>query len=304
MPIDFVDNMQEFSIKDLENYTGVKAHTIRIWEQRYGLLKPSRTDSNIRKYSDRELKTLLNISLLNQRGHKISEIASMPESEIARLIEQYSISDQNDDTMMATLKLAMLNFDEKLFNSVVDLRVASHGMENTFHQVLSPFLQQIGILWMTNTICPAQEHFISNLIRQKLYAQINNLRPELVTKHEHTFVLYLPELEFHEISMIMLNFTLRSRGYRTIYLGQSVPLEDLYQIYQRIGDVHFISQFTTQPANVLIPAYLKKITDNFRGTNCVFHFTGAQVHGLKSPEVGLIEVHSDLGKMLESIASL
>lgn len=299
MPEDIKDFMQEFSIKDLENYTGVKAHTIRIWEQRYGLLKPTRTDSNIRKYSDKELKTLLNVSLLNQRGHKISEIARMPESKISELIEEYSISGQNDDTIMATLKLAMLNFDEKLFCSVVDLRIATNGLEHTYLNILVPFLREIGVLWMSSSICPAQEHFISNLIRQKLYAQTNRILPDESALDAETFVLFLPEMEFHEISMLMLNFSLRSRGHRTIYLGQSVPLEDLYQVYQRVGAVKFVSIFTTHPNQVLLDSYFNKLRDHFQNTGCSFYISGPLVKGKKPIEIGMFYLYDDLGSFLK-----
>jgi DNA-binding transcriptional MerR regulator len=295
--------MQEFSIKDLESYTGIKAHTIRIWEQRYGLLKPERTDSNIRKYSGKELKVLLNVSMLNNRGHKISEIASMSEDEMIKLVENYATSLHNDDTMIGALKLAMLNFDEGLFNSIVDLRIASQGLEHTYLNVLAPFMHQLGVMWLSNAICPAQEHFISNLIRQKLYTHIDKLGPDLAVHQDRMFVLYLPELEFHELSLIMLNFALRSRGYRTIYLGQSVPIEDLHQVYQRIGDVHFISLFTTQPVSVLLPGYLRKLVDQFSGTGCEFHLTGGVVRGMKSPELGLINVYPDLGLLLNTLVS-
>jgi DNA-binding transcriptional MerR regulator len=293
------DFMQEFSIKDLENYTGVKAHTIRIWEQRYGLLKPMRTDSNIRKYSDKELKTLLNISLLNHRGHKISEIARMPQTKISELIEEYSVSSQNDDTIMATLKLAMLNFDEKLFCSVVDLRIATHGLEYTFLNILAPFLREIGVLWMSSSICPAQEHFISNLIRQKLYAQTNRILPDMVSANAECFVLFLPEMEFHEISLLMLNYSLRSRGYKTIYLGQSVPLADLYQVYQRVGPARFVTIITTHPNQVLLDSYLGKIRDHFSETGCAFHISGPLVKGKKSPEIGLFYLYEHVGEFLK-----
>jgi MerR family transcriptional regulator, light-induced transcriptional regulator len=295
------DQFQEFSIKDLESYTGVKAHTIRIWEQRYGLLKPDRTETNIRKYSDKELKMLLNISLLNQRGHKISEIATMDEQTMLQLIEQYSKSPENDDTLIATLKIAMLNFDEKLFNSIIDLRIASNGLEQTYISVLAPFMNQVGTFWLTNAICPAQEHFISNLVKQKIYSHTDKLGTDLVTKHHKTFVLYLPELEFHELSLLMLNFALRSRGFKTIYLGQSVPLDDLIQVYQRAGTVHFLSLFTTQPANVLVPSYLKKLVEKFVDTNCEFHLTGGVLHGMKSPELGLVNIYKDLNALLAEV---
>ncbi len=289
--------MQNFSIKDLENYTGVKAHTIRIWEQRYGLLKPIRSESNIRRYSDNELKTLLNVSLLNHRGHKISEIVKMDSQMMNQLIEKYSASNENDDTSMATLKLAMLNFDEKLFCSVVDHRIETSGLEDTFLNVLAPFLQDVGMLWLTDTICPAQEHFISNLIRQKLESEINKIDLYAAKEDATTYVLFLPEMEYHEISMIMLNYMLKSRGNKTIYLGQSVPIDDLFQVYQRVGKVHFISHFTSQPAAVLLDSYLKKLIDHFRDSGCVFYFSGEILKDKKSPELGLFQFSDSLNSL-------
>ncbi len=293
--------MQQFSIKDLENYTGVKAHTIRIWEQRYGLLKPERTDSNIRKYSDDELKTLLNISLLNNRGHKISEIAKMDDLKIRQLIEEYSSTDQNDDSIIATLKLAMLNFDEKLFCDIVDLRIATQGLENTFLHVMVPFLREIGVLWQTSTICPAQEHFISNLIRQKIYAQIDKHGIREPKKDSPTYVFYLPEMEFHEISLLMLCHMFRTRGYKTIFLGQSVPLDDLLQVHLRVGNIQFVSIFTTQPATALLPSYFEKLKDSFQNTECAFHFSGFILKDKKSPVLGLFHFYNDLNSMLELV---
>jgi hypothetical protein len=129
------------------------------------------------------------------------------------------------------------------------------------------------------------------------------LGPELVVHHEKTFVLYLPELEFHELSLIMLNFALRSRGYRTIYLGQSVPIDDLYQVYQRIGQVQFVSLFTTQPVSVLLPGYLRKLVDQFSGSACEFHLTGGVIQGTKSPELGLVNIYTNLGQLLSAVVA-
>ncbi len=295
------DYMQQFSIKDLENYTGVKAHTIRIWEHRYGLLKPERTDSNIRKYSDDELKALLNISILNNRGHKISEIAKMNDAKIFELIEGYSSADQNDDSVIATLKLSMLNFDEKLFNDIIDLRIATQGLEHTFINVMVPFLREIGVLWLTNTICPAQEHFISNLIRQKIYAQIDKYGMREPKKDSPTYVFYLPEMEFHELSLLMLSHIFRTRGFKTIFLGQSVPIDDLLQVHLRVGDVQFVSIFTSQPASTLLPSYLGKLTETFRETNCTFHFSGYVLKDKKPTVLGLFNYYTDLHAMLSLV---
>ena len=163
-----------YSIKDLEHLSGIKAHTIRIWEQRYRLFTPQRTDTNIRYYTDRDLKLLLNVSLLKDNGFKISKIADMPYDEIVK--EVAGISDRfGDDEQIATLTLAMIDMDEVRFEKVMANNILKRGFENTMKKLIFPFLHRIGVLWMTGSIVPAQEHFISNLIRQKIVTAIDSL---------------------------------------------------------------------------------------------------------------------------------
>jgi MerR family transcriptional regulator, light-induced transcriptional regulator len=291
---------QEFSIKELESFSGIKAHTIRIWEQRYGILVPERSDTNIRKYTDKDLKILLNVSLLNNLGHKISAIAKMSEDEINALIAKHSSPEHTDHKMMHTLKLSMLHYDEILFNNFVDPFIAENGLEVTFKQVFMPFLRQIGYLWQTNAICPAQEHFISNLVRQKMFAQIELASANPPTK-QTTYVLYLPELEIHEISLIMMQFILRQNGYKTIFLGQSVPMEDLLEVQSRLGDVMFASIFTTNPPAVLAEDYLKKLVHLFDHTESFFHVTGYNLRDIKTPDIHHIQIHPNMEAMLHNL---
>jgi DNA-binding transcriptional MerR regulator len=294
---------QEFSIKELESFSGIKAHTIRIWEQRYGILSPERSDTNIRKYTDKDLKILLNVSLLNNLGHKISNIAKMTEDEISALIDKHSSPEHTDHKMMHTLKLSMLHYDEVSFNAFVDPFIAEHGLEVTFKQVFLPFLRQIGYLWQTSAICPAQEHFISNLVRQKMFHQIEIESITAPTK-ETTIVLYLPELEIHEISLIMLHYGLRKRGYKTIFLGQSVPMEDLFEVQSRLGAIHFASIFTTNPPAVLAPDYLKKLVTTFADTDCFFHLTGYNLRDIKTPDFGLMKIYPNLEVLMDEMLTL
>ncbi len=294
--------MQEFSIKDLESYTGIKAHTIRIWEQRYGLLSPDRTDTNIRKYSDKDLKYLLNVSLLTNLGFKISQIASMSDAEIHETISRQAQSNQEEHHYQHMLKIAMLNYDEQLFSSVVDPHTKEFGLERTFREMLLPFLRQIGVLWQANVICPAQEHFISSLIRQKMFASLEAL-PSPCNEGRRPVVLYLPELEIHELSLIMLHYILRVSGYRSIFLGQSVPQEDLYQVYQRLGEADFISIFTTNPSIVQVQDYLKKISLHFEPTGCHFHFTGQNLQGIKSPNPEVVSLYPSVEAITSAFQS-
>lgn len=292
---------QEFSIKELESFSGVKAHTIRIWEQRYGLLAPERSDTNIRKYTDKDLKLLLNVSLLNNLGYKISKIAGLSEQEMQEIIVKHTRPDHTGHQLMHLLKMAMLNYDEPLFNSVVEPYMQENGLERTYGELFIPFLKQIGYLWQAGAICPAQEHFISGLVRQKMFSAVNALPPVAISESTRTFVLFLPELEIHELSLIVLYYSLKKEGHRVIFLGQSVPLEDLIQVYQRLGNVEFVSIFTTHPPALLVTDYLKKISKEFDGTECLFHLTGNILTGVKSPDFNLINIYPGAEALLHEL---
>lgn len=292
--------MQEFTIKDLENFTGIKAHTIRIWEQRYGLLAPDRTDTNIRKYTDKDLKFLLNVSLLTNLGYKISQIAGMSDDQMRETISRHVAAQQPEHHFLHMLKISMLNYDEELFNEVVEKYIEENGLERTFKEVIIPFMKQIGILWQANVICPAQEHFISSMVRQKIFAKIDSM-PPMPKSTAAPYILYLPELEIHELSLIMMHYLLKLRGHRSIFLGQSVPFEDLLQVHQRLGQVNFVSIFTTNPSTVLVPDYLKKIANTFADTGCQFFLTGNNLHGIKSPDPSVINIFSNSEELAKNL---
>lgn len=288
---------QEFTIKDLENFSGIKAHTIRIWEQRYGILTPDRTDTNIRKYNDRDLKSLLNISLLNNLGHKISNIAKLSDDQIRDMITKHAHGNNTEEHYLHILKISMLNYDEELFSNLIDPHVEEYGLEKTFRLVIMPFMKQIGLLWQSDSICPAQEHFISALIRQKLLFHVESVKTPLV-ENRRPVVLFLPDLEIHELSLLMLHYILKLRGYKSILLSQSVPYDDLKQVAQRLGDVDFVSIFTTHPSTVMVPDYLKRLTRMFIDTDSHFHFTGYNLKGIKSPDTLYISLYDSIDDLL------
>lgn len=233
----------KFSIKDLEKLSGIKAHTLRIWEQRYGILKPQRTDTNIRWYCNDELKNILNVSLLNNHGYKISKIAELNKAEIAAEVSKIVNCQINECEQVSSLIISMVEMDEQRFEKIISNQILRKGFSNTIEQVIYPFLQKIGVMWQTGSINPAQEHFISNLIRQKLISAIDGLVPP-ENKKQKKFILFLPEGELHEISLLYFHYLLKSKGHSVVYLGQSVPMVDLQRVYE-IRDAHYIlSVFT------------------------------------------------------------
>jgi len=236
-----------FSIKDLENLTGIKAHTIRIWEKRYNLLQPERTDTNIRYYSLANLQKLLNISYLNNNGYKISKIASLDANDIPKLVKEVAKNDTTNNHAIDAFKLSMLNFDQKLFYDTYDSLIHEKSFSEIFYQDLIPLLSEIGMLWQTDTITPAHEHFITSLIRQKILINIEMIQSQNQINTNKIFVLYLPDNEVHELGLMMINYEIISKGHQAIFLGQSVPIESLKDLLSHYNDITFVSYFTIKP---------------------------------------------------------
>lgn len=237
----------DFSIKDLENLSGIKAHTIRIWEKRYNLLEPERTDTNIRHYSIESLQKLLNVAYLNNNGFKISKIAKLRSEEIPANVREIASRGSIENHAINAFKISMLNFDQVLFYNTYMNLLEGHTFREIFYDVFIPLLNELGLLWQTNTISPAHEHFLSVHIKQKILLNIEklqNLEPKPSTK---TFVLYLPENEIHDIGLLFINYELRSRGYHTIFLGESVPMDSLNDLLEFFEEITFISYFTVKP---------------------------------------------------------
>ncbi len=217
--------MHAFTIKDLENLSGIKAHTIRIWEQRYTFLNPSRTDTNIRYYSNDELKTVLNIALLNKYGFKISHIDRMSTSDIKEKILSLSQMEAQQERIINEMIHCMVDLNVESFEKLLDENVGLRGIEKTITQLIFPFMERIGILWLTNHINPAQEHLVTNIIRQKLIVGIDGIHTLLNSKSQ--ILLFLPEGEHHELGLLFVYYLLKRRGVKVIYLGSNVPLKDM-----------------------------------------------------------------------------
>lgn len=248
-----------FSIKDLENLSGVKAHTIRIWEKRYNILEPMRTDTNIRLYDIENLQKLLNITLLHSHGYKISKISKFPPEKIPQLVKDIVSEKSAKNHALNAFKVAMMNFDQSLFLNTYNSLLAEKSFSIVFNEVFIPLMNEIGLLWQIGTITPAHEHFITYLIRQKLLSNIEKLQLQEPTNHEKVFVLYLPYNEIHELALIYLNFEILSKGYKTIYLGQSIPMENLKDFTKYFDNVTFVSYWSIHPEMEQIDTYIKKI---------------------------------------------
>ena len=255
-----------FSIKDLENLSGIKAHTIRIWEKRYNVLEPMRSDTNIRSYDIRNLQKLLNIVLLHNYGYKISKIATLDQKDMNKLATEIISEKSAKNHAISTFKMAMINFDQSLFFNTYNQLLNEKSFKEVFYTVFIPLMQELGFLWQTETITPAHEHFITYLIKQKLLINTEKVQILEPTKTDRVFVLFLPLNEIHELGIMYLNYEILLNGYQTIYLGESIPITSLTDLKNSFEKITFLSYLTVEPnqeeVNNFVQEFQTTILDN------------------------------------------
>lgn len=257
--------MGRYVIKDFEALSGIKAHTIRIWEQRYGILKPSRSETNIRQYNDDELRHLLNISLLNRNGFKISRMAKMGRAEIENEVRSITATNFEYSNQIDALTMAMIELREDEFERIISMNIARLGFEDAMEQIVFFFMRKIGIMWQTGSIHPAHEHFISNLIRRKLIVAID--RTESVKANDkNRSLLFLPEGELHELALLYLYYLLRKNHHRVLFLGQNVPFRDVEAVSAQFKPDYVFSIFTSYPSIASVGNYIIKLSKALRNS--------------------------------------
>jgi len=292
--------MNSFTIKDLENLSGIKAHTIRIWEQRYKFLKPSRSGTNIRYYSNDELKKVLNIALLNKYGYKISHIDKMEESEVKEKILSLSQIQAKQERIVNELIQCMVDLDIEKLEDTLDEHIRAKGIERTITQIIFPFMEKIGILWLTNHINPAQEHLVSNIIRQKLIVGIEGIVTSF--KINKTVLLFLPEGEYHELGMLFMYYLLKSRGISTIYLGANVPLNDVEYVVNLKKPDYLYSHLTAVGHNFNFDKFIISITKKFIGTPMII--SGMLTHTYEKKIPSHINFKKSFPEVMEFVSGI
>lgn len=275
--------MAIYSISDLAKLSGVKAHTIRAWEKRHEIISPKRTQSNIRYYEDEDLKELLNVTLLNKNGYRISKIAKMSEAEKASLISEVSSVNYAYDTQLDALTISMIELDEFKFNHIIDTNIQQQGFEATMLEVIYPFLDKLSVLWFTGSINAVQERFVSNLIRAKLIGATDKI-PRPVEVSYPTYLLFLPQGEQQELSLLFMHFLLRSRGIYSVYLGQDVSITDLQDTESLVKPDFVFTIISETFVREPVANYLETLTNVF--SKATILPTGYQVaaQGIMSSE--------------------
>ncbi|MBK8498538.1 MAG: MerR family transcriptional regulator [Flavobacteriales bacterium] len=296
--------LSRFHISDLEQFSGIKAHTIRAWERRYRLLEPGRTDTNIRTYDLAELKIILNVAYLNQRGYKISRIAAMTADAREQLVRSAALEEQGTESIINSLVLAMLSLNEALFTSISGAYESDHGFRALVERVFIKLLERIGLLWQSSAICPAQEHFVSNIIRKRLI--VAGAQQPVADGPGTVYVLHLPENEIHELGLLYVDYLLRSHGRRTIYLGQSVPQADLRQVVAlHPGNLVFIGLYIVTPAPEDASAHLQKLRLDMPDERVSFLCAGAPLRDLDAGAIpSAMKVFPNLAALVAEVDQL
>lgn len=292
--------MNKFTIKDLENLSGIKAHTIRIWEQRYSFLKPSRTDTNIRYYSNEDLKTILNISILNKYGYKISHINKMSVNDVQARVAELNIAGAPQERIVSELIQLMVDLDTTTFEKLIDTQITAGGIEKTIIRIIFPFFERIGILWQTGHINPAQEHLITNIVRQKLIVGIDRAKP--LIKIKKSFLLFLPEREHHELGLLLVYYLLKRRGAEVYYIGANVPLKDA-EFVAEIKKPDFIYiHLTSSSPGFDFQRFLTQASAKMARPKIII--SGYVTHGYKKALPKNVEFKNSLPELVEFISSL
>jgi DNA-binding transcriptional MerR regulator len=292
--------MSSYTIKDLEKISGIKAHTIRIWEQRYQFLQPQRTETNIRTYSSDELKTILNVSLLNKYGFKISHIDKMSAEQMEEKILSLNQIDAQRERVVNALIKEMVSLNMANFERQMDTYIGQKGIEKTIIEIIFPFMERVGILWVTNHINPAQEHLATNVIRQKIILGIEKLPP--VLHYTKRIVLFMPEGEYHEIGLLYVHFLLKQRGFYVDYLGANVPMVDLRYLSE-FQKVDYLYCHLTSPAkNFKIHKFFEQLSEVSKIIPIVI--SGQLAQAYKGQIAGNIQLKKTLPETISFLESI
>ena len=257
--------MNLFSISQLAQFSGIKPHTIRMWEQRYNALKPDRSEGNTRYYNNVQLRRLLNIVSLQQQSIKVSALCALSDKEIFKLLGDLpdnTVNDNAEGYFISQLIAAGMSYDEVHFEKTFSHCLLKYGMKEAYTKVIYPMLIRLGLLWTKDSIPPAQEHFISNLLRQKLFTAIDALPP--AKPGSDCWLLYLPENEFHEIGLLHASYLIRLSGSKAIYMGANLPVDSLNEAVDQLSPEHLLLFLVHNNLPRDTEDYLNEIARRFR----------------------------------------
>jgi len=294
--------MNRFSIKDIENLTGIKAHTLRIWEQRHGIIIPKRTDTNIRYYDGEDLKLALKVALLNQHGHKISRIQKMSDDQVNALLRETTDVEFQFEYLLNNLLEATIDMNMEQFEALINKYIKKFGIEQAVEQLIFSFLEKIGIMWMTNRIFPAQEHLVSNIIMRKILLAIEKL-PTKTDFAQPKFLLFLPEGEIHEMGLLYMQYLLLKHNNTVVYLGANTPTNDVAFVCNATQPDYLYTHITSASNDFDIDKYMLKLSEIHAGKKVFVSGTMLSKTTISNryDNIDLLNSLDDVKNMLHSI---
>ncbi len=290
--------MRYFSISDIESLTGIKAHTIRIWEQRYQLVTPKRTDTNIRYYDDDDLCTFLNIATLSDNGYKISKISKMDSAELISLVKTLQTNNNNAHTQIQTLCNAMIKMDDTEFEGIINYCIDKIGLEDAVSEIVFPFLYKIGAMWQVGAINPAHEHFATHKIEQKIIEATYKLQVK-ANDRSKKYILFLPPLEQHELGLLFAQYLLRKYGHHCLYLGQNLPYDTLKEVVDYYQPDFAFTVLTTALGDANTENVLKNLKNAVSET--MLMVTGNRIANYNGDETGNLKIIRNIVSFIDLI---
>ena len=299
--------MKKFSISDIENLTGIKAHTIRVWEQRYDFFTPKRSDTNIRYYDDDDLCMFLNVATLNENGYKISKISKMNIDEINQLVKSLKEDHYNVNVQVQMLSNAMLKMDDFEFDEILTACIEDMGMEKAMNEIIFPFMRKVGFMWQVGTINPAHEHFATQKIEQIIIHStfLYTKKPDL---HGKRYLLFLPPNENHEIGLLFAQYLIKINGHHALYLGQNLPYDSLEEVVSYYEPDYAFTVLTTIGGDQSIETIINSLEKSVGNTNLILAGSQITINNFKNRDNlifinNISEFISHISKASLSIAS-
>lgn len=291
--------MKRFSISDIESLTGIKAHTIRVWEQRYNFFTPKRSETNIRYYSDDDLCTFLNIATLSDNGYKISKISKMSSEEIISLVKELQSNHLDSHIQIQMLSNAMVKLDETEFENIINTCIDDIGLEKSMQEVIFPFMRKVGIMWQIGSINPAHEHFATHKIEQKIIEATYKI-PFKIKPSSKKYVLFLPPNEQHELGLLFAQYLLRKHEQQCLYLGQNLPYQTLAETVEYYQP-DFVFTVLTSSSSEDKPSFVLERIKKAIG-NVPLFITGGQAIALQPTEDGNTHIIKDILSFINLIS--
>jgi len=289
-----------YFIKDIENISGIKAHTIRIWEQRYNLISPKRTETNLRFYNDEDVKLILNVSILKDAGYRISDIAALNQRDLMEKVNSVIDEVEGKESIIKSLVASTYDLNESEINKIISSHILKNGFESTVLNLIFPFLKKVGQLWMSNSLHPGLEHFATNIIKNKL--QIASEGKQIRNENSKKFLLFLPEGEHHEISLLFASYLLKANGHEVVYMGSNTPMEDLEKVFKDWLPEYIFTSVTTGFTQLTFEKMLEVFESNWDNIKVFITGNRALEHKGKVPKnVSIIKDVSEFKLVIESL---